>query len=113
MPSFSGVTCILFRFRLYTFIEAAALRSIVLRYTGAPTATHLSSFFPFVSLEMLLYPSIFCNIAVFSLYREYVVGFFLLDGVFLPCDHGLDFFTSTYYVRIQSIIIIKTLPSCL
>ena len=29
--SFSGVTFVLFRFRLYTFIEAAALRSIVLR----------------------------------------------------------------------------------
>ena len=27
---------------------------------------------------------------------------FLPDGVFLPCDHGLDFFTSAY-VRIQSI----------
>ena len=30
-------------------------------------------------------------IAVFSLYGEYVVCFFLLDSVFLPCDHGLDF----------------------
>ena len=38
---------------------------------------------------------------IFYLYGEYVVRFFLPDGVFLPCDHGLDFFTSTY-VRIQS-----------
>ena len=33
----------------------------------------------------------FCTIAVFSLYGEYVVRFFLPNGVFLPCDHGLDF----------------------
>ena len=38
---FSGVTFVLFRFRLYAlFIEAAALHSIaVLRYACAPTAT--------------------------------------------------------------------------
>ena len=30
-------------------------------------------------------------IAVFSLYGEYVVRSFLPDGVFLPCDPGLDF----------------------
>ena len=34
----------------------------------------------------------FRTIAVFSLYREYVVRFFLPDGVLLLCDHGLDFF---------------------
>ena len=43
--------------------------------TGAPIATRrVSVFFPFVYLEMVsLFPSIFCTIAVFSLYREYVV----------------------------------------
>ena len=40
---------------------------------------------------MSLFPSIFCTIAVFSLYGEYVVRSFLPDGVFLPCDHGLAF----------------------
>ena len=40
---------------------------------------------------MSLFPSIFCNIAVFSLYGEYVVRSVLPDGVFLYCDHGLDF----------------------
>ena len=40
---------------------------------------------------MSLFPSIFCTITVFSLYGEYAVRFPLLDGVFLPCDHGLDF----------------------
>ena len=37
---------VLLRFRLYAFVEAAALRSIVLRYAGAPIATRVSfSFF--------------------------------------------------------------------
>ena len=85
---------VLLRFRLHAFIEAAALRSIVLRYAGAPIATRVSFFSPFVLLEMAFFPSIFCTIAVFSLYGEYVepVRFSLPDGVFPPCDHGLDFF---------------------
>ena len=33
----------------------------------------------------------FCTITVFSLYEEYVVRFFLPDGVFLSHDNGLDF----------------------
>ena len=58
--------------------------------------------FPFVYLEMSLFPFLFfCTIAVFSLYGEYVVRFFLPDGVFLLCDHGQDFFTSAYVI-IQS-----------
>ena len=68
----------------YTFIEAAVLRSIVLRYTGAPIPTLVSFFFPFVYLEISIFPTIFCTIAVFSLYGEDVVRFFLPDGVFLP-----------------------------
>ena len=80
------------RFRLYAFVEAAALRLIVLRYAGAPIATRVSFFFsPFVYLEMSLFPSLFCTIAALSLNREYVVRSFLPDGVFLPCEHGLDF----------------------
>ena len=35
----------LFRFRLYAFVEAAALRSIVLRYACTPIATRVSFFF--------------------------------------------------------------------
>ena len=54
MSHFSGVTFILFRFvfRFYAFIEAAALRSIVLPYAGPPIATRASFFFPFVYLEI-------------------------------------------------------------
>ena len=41
---------------------------------------------------MPLFTSIFCTIAAFSLYGEYVVRSFLPnDDVFLPSDHGLDF----------------------
>ena len=47
--------------------------------------------FVFVFMEMSLFPSIFCTIAVFSLYGQDVVRFFLPNDVFLPCDHGLDF----------------------
>ena len=36
---------VLLRFRLYAFVEAATLRSVVLRYAGAPTAIHVSFFF--------------------------------------------------------------------
>ena len=91
MTSFSGVTFVLFCFvfHLYAFVEAAVLRSIVLRNAGAPIATRVS--FPFVYFEMSLFPSIFCAIPAFSLYGEYVVRFFLPNGVFLPCDHRLYF----------------------
>ena len=41
---------------------------------------------------------LFCTMAVLSLLGEYVV--FFPDGVFLPCDHGLDF---DMCVRSQSI----------
>ena len=71
---FSGLTSVLFCFvfRLYAFVEAAALRSIVLRYAGVPIATRVSFFncfrFIFVYLEMSLFPGIFCTISAFSLY---------------------------------------------
>ena len=37
-----SVVFVLLRFRLYAFVETAALRSIVLRYAGAPIATRVS-----------------------------------------------------------------------
>ena len=78
-------------FRLYALTEAAALSSIVFRYAGAPIATRVSFIFPFVYLEMSLFPNTFCTIAVFSLYGEHVVRFPLPENVFLPRDHGLNF----------------------
>ena len=52
-----------------------------------------STFFVFVSsfFWRCCFSEYFCIIAVFSLYGEYVVRSFLPNGVFLPCDHGLDF----------------------
>ena len=82
MTSFSGVTFvfILLRFRLYAFVEAAALRSTALRYVGAPIATRVSfSFFGDVAFSE--YFLIFVPFPL-SLYREYVVRSFLPNGVF-------------------------------
>ena len=48
--------------------------------------------FYFCLLGQVAFSEYFCTIIlVSSLYGEYVVRFFLPDGVFLPCDHGLDF----------------------
>ena len=76
MTSFSGVTFVLFFFallrffRLYAFVEAAALRSIVLRYAGAPVATHVSFFFLFVYLEMPLFSEYFlCHFRFLFVWR--------------------------------------------
>ena len=85
----SGVTFVLFCFvfRLNAFVEAAALRSIILQYAGVPIATRVFFFFFFfffffLYLDMSLFPSIFCIMSAFSLYGEYVVRSFLPDGVF-------------------------------
>ena len=98
MTSFSGVTFVSFcfvllRFRLYAFVEAAALRSIVFRCAGAPIAARVS---------FLLFFCLFGDVAFseYFLYHfrfhfvwtiEYVVRSFLPNNVFLSCDHGLDF----------------------
>ena len=77
-----------FVFRFYAFVEAAALRSIFLRYASAPIATRVSfSFFGDGAFSEYF----FCTISAFSLYGEYIVRSFLPNGVFLPCDNGLDF----------------------
>ena len=104
MAYFSGVMSVLFCivFGLYAFVEAAALRSIALRYAGAPIATRVSfCFFPLVYLEMSLFPSIFCTISAYSLFGEYVVRVFLPNGAFLPCDHGLDFWHQGRQTRLD------------
>ena len=76
---------------MYSFFEAAALSPIVLRYAGALIAIRVSFFFPFVCVEMSIFPSIVCTIAVFSLYGEYVVRFCLPDGVFYLVTKGWIF----------------------
>ena len=75
------VCFVLLRFRSYAFVEAAAPRSIVLRYAGALIATRVSFLFfspPFVYLEMSLFPSIFFIPLPLSLCLEstsYVLSF--------------------------------------
>ena len=74
-----------FVFRLCAFVEAAALRSIVLRYTGVPIATRVS-LFSFISFIFCLFGEdafseyVFRFLFVWTI--EYVVRFFLPDGVF-------------------------------
>ena len=101
--SFDGVllwcyVCfVLLHFRLYGFVEAAALRSIVLQYAGLPIATRVSFFFFF------LFICLFGDVA-FSEYFLYLFRFLFIWRIllpsyvlsfqivfFLPCDHGLDF----------------------
>ena len=87
MPCLWCYVClVLLRFRLYAFIEAAALRSIVLRYAGAPIATRVSFFFSFFFLvgDVTLFEYFCAIIMVFSLYGEYVVRFFLRMVFFYP-----------------------------
>ena len=118
MTSFSGVRFVLFCFallrfssfssfffvffRFFAFVEAAALRSIVPRYAGAPIVTRFFSFsfFSFCLLGDVAFSEyFFCTIffgtnSAFSLNGEYVIPGSILsfpNGVFLPCDHGLDF----------------------
>ena len=67
MSCLSGVTFVLFRFHLYAFIEAAALRSIVLRYACAPTATR--------SYGDVAFSEHFCIIAVCKESTSYVLSF--------------------------------------
>ena len=112
------VCFVLLRFRLYAFVEAEALRSIILRYAGAPIATPRVAFFLFFLfvyyLEMSLHTTCcflsffpFClfgdvTFSEYFLFRSlslslsmestsYVLSF-RMNGVFLPCDHdGLYF----------------------
>ena len=96
MTPFSGVTFVLFCFVfvfLYAFVEAAALRSIVLRYAGAPIAARVFFllFFPFCLFGDVAFPEYFLYHCRFLSMESTSCIFFLPDGVFLPCDHGLDF----------------------
>ena len=94
-----------FVYVFFAFTEAAALRSNVLRssicvrsdnHTQIPNNYCLRPF-SFLFLPFfcffgdVAFSEYFCTITLFSLYRRSVVSFFLPDGVFLPCDHGLDF----------------------
>ena len=79
----SYVYFVLLRFRLYAFVEATALsfnRPSIRRRSDS----HMCFFFFFlvVYLEMSLFPSIFCTISAFSLYRRVRRTFFLSGWCF-------------------------------
>ena len=102
MSSFSGVTVVLFCF-VFVFLLSLKPRLFVqsLLDIHAPRQPHAvpqqlsAPFFCFFVLFCFFgnvaFSEYFCTIAVFSLYGEYVVRSFFPNGVFLPCDHGLDF----------------------
>ena len=60
----------LLRFRLCAFVEAAALRSIVLRYAGAPIATRIFFVFHICSFGNVVFPEFFFVPLPFSLRME-------------------------------------------
>ena len=89
------VCFVLLRFRLFAFVEAAALCSIVLRYAGVPIATHVFFFFFF------FFSSLFGDVAFSEYFFCIISAFFCMESTsyvlsfrkvfFLHRDHGLDF----------------------
>ena len=71
-----------FVFRPNAFVEAAALRSIVLRYAGAPIAARVFFFFFLFVWVCLFFRVFFVPLDVFSLYGKYVVRFPLAGWCF-------------------------------
>ena len=106
MTSFSDATFVLFLKKNQNtprLSEAAALRSIVLRYAGAPIATCVSFFFPFVNLDMPFFRVFFCAISLSLCIgsTSYVLSFQMM--VFYLVTTGWIFDISLFNVRIQSI----------
>ena len=105
MSSFSNIMFVLFfkeksvllcfvLFSFFAFPEFATLRSIVLRYACASTATRVSSFFLFFlffffSLEVSLFPSIFVPLP-FSLCMECVCVFIKMHMCVCVCVYLLN-----------------------
>ena len=87
MASFSGVTFVLFCF---VFVFMLSLKPSVCRLPDSHTFLFL--FFSFCLFGDVAFSEFFfCAIAAFSLNGEHVVRSIPPNGVFLPCDHGLDF----------------------
>ena len=82
---------VLLRFCLHAFVEAAALRSIVLRYADAPIATRVSFFFSFCLFGDVAFSEYFLYHCRFRFVCRVRRTFFPSGWCLLPCDHGLDF----------------------
>ena len=89
----------LFRF-LFVFLRSLKPRSFVRPFFDmyAPRQSHADTIQPSVSsfvsvsfFENVSFSECFCTNYRFLLFGEYVVGFALPGGVFLPCDHRLEF----------------------
>ena len=121
MAPFSLLVLRLFCFIfVFAFTEGAALgfqSFFVLRYMhsinrpsksrrpDSHTHTRVSLFFSFCLFGDAAFSEYFvyhCRFH-FSLYGEYAVRSFLPNGVFLPCDHELDFFYFSLLLRENSI----------
>ena len=92
MTSFSGVTFVfvLLRFRLNAFVEAAALRSTVLRYAGAPIATRVFFLFSFCLFGDVAFSEYLVFPLPFYFCMESTSYVFPFRMVIFYCDHGLD-----------------------
>ena len=76
-----------FVFRLYAFVEAAGLRSIVLRYAGVPIVIRVSFFFLY--LEMSLFPSIFSALSLYGECFSYLVTMGWIFDISL-CENSIN-----------------------
>ena len=129
----------LLHFRVYDFVEAVALRSIVLRYAGTPIATCVSVFlFPFCLFGDVAFSGYyFVPFPLFSLHGKYVLYVLSFQMVFLYfvttgwifdislCDNSINqsinlsvgsvgaFFSSScwHYVRLISDVLYRLLFS--
>ena len=84
---------VLLRFRIDAFTEAAALRLIVFRSSICMRPDSHPCFFIFFSScgDVAFLKYLVPLTPVLFWYGECVARFLLPNGVFLPCDHGLDF----------------------
>ena len=86
---------VLFRFRLSALTLSGALGSIILRHPCAPTATR-SYLATVCRLLFCFFGDVACSGYCIPLPLPFCMGRMfcvvsLPGGVFLPCDHGLDF----------------------
>ena len=98
-----------FVFRLYAFVEAAALRSIVLRYAGAPIATRVSFFFSFCLFGDIAFSEYFLYHFPFLFEWRVRRTFFPSECFFSTLRPRAGFLTLSH-VRIQSNQSIKSTP---
>ena len=93
--SFSGVTFVLF------LLDCSSICMRPGSHTQLPNNTVCVLLFVWFCLILFFFrdvafSSILVPLTYISLYGEYVVCFSLPGGVFLPCDHGLDFLKSAF-----------------